>query len=473
MGKDEGDKMNGRVSLVGAGPGNPELITVLGKRRLDEADVVVYDHLVSPALLSLIHAKKINVGKLPHHHKFSQYEINELLVQLAQEGKQVVRLKAGDPYVFGRGGEEGQYLKKQKIDFEVIPGITSAIAGLGAAGIPITHRDYASSFHIITGHKKSDGNGLDWNNIARQEGTLVFLMGMEELENIASNLIENGKSPQTPTAVIQWATHWKQKTVRSNLANIDLAVKRAGISSPALIVVGQVVKLMTELAPDLPLEGKHLLIPFKKNSKLFKRLQDKGASVDFFKRSQLTPLNFTLPSFKQSKGLIIPNIKVFDCFSARLVEAGKDYRSLQGWTLIAMNQMVANKLKQRGIIVDECFNGSKNYPNSTLMLNTKNSHNLEELQNRKFKTLTVCQKESIRQDIEFDNFHAVIIPSTASLEDLVTGCNDDQLQRLQSLKIFAMGKLVAEGCFQAGLKNIVSVQPSINGVISAVVEEIE
>ncbi len=243
--------MSGFVSLVGAGPGNPELLTVLGQRRLAEADVVVYDRLVNQALLAPLTAEKIDVGKLPQYHRVSQFQINDLLVTLAEKGKRVVRLKAGDPYVFGRGGEEALYLKEHHVAFEVVPGITSAISGLAAAGIPITHRDFASSFHVIAGHHKADGTVLDWENIAHQEGTLVFLMGMAELGNIATQLIAHGKAAQTPVAVIQWATYQKQRVVKADLATIESVAKREGIGAPALIVVGAVVQLMSELQQPL------------------------------------------------------------------------------------------------------------------------------------------------------------------------------------------------------------------------------
>ena len=234
--------MNGRVTLLGAGPGNPELLTLIGKRRLNEADVVLYDRLIDPSLLAFTNneAELIDVGKLPLHHKVKQSKINEMLVDYAKQGKKVVRLKAGDPYVFGRGGEEAQVLQQFGVNFEVIPGITSAIAGLAAAGIPITHRDYASSFHIITGHHKKNGQQLDWENIAHQEGTIVFLMGMAQLPNICQQLVEHGKSSQTPVAIIQWATQWRQKMVIGDLENINELVARHHVVIPPIRWVGSI-----------------------------------------------------------------------------------------------------------------------------------------------------------------------------------------------------------------------------------------
>ncbi|WP_243674203.1 uroporphyrinogen-III C-methyltransferase [Lentilactobacillus kisonensis] len=309
--------MSGFVSLVGAGPGNPELLTLLAKRRLVEADVILYDRLVNPALLMETTAETIDVGKLPHHHKYSQYKINDLLVTLANQGKRVVRLKAGDPYVFGRGGEESQFLKANHVDYEVVPGITSAIAGLGAVGIPITHRDFASSFHVITGHRKKTGEELDWPNIAHQEGTLVFLMGMEQLENIVDNLIKNGKDQQTPVAVIQWATHWNQRSVLSDLTHIAEVVTKEQIGSPALIVVGKVAELMKTLQPKPALFGQHILVPYKLQSRLFSQLQDAGASVGFFQRGASRQLDFQLPDLTKPASLLVYDISAYQSFQEK------------------------------------------------------------------------------------------------------------------------------------------------------------
>ncbi|RSX50076.1 uroporphyrinogen-III C-methyltransferase [Bifidobacterium callimiconis] len=236
----------GLVSLVGAGPGDPELLTLRGKRRIEEADVIVYDRLVNPELLEFARddAERIDVGKSAHHHPVKQREINDMLARLALEGKRVVRLKSGDPFVFGRGGEEQKYLRDRGVRVEIVPGITSAIAGPAAVGIPVTHRDYASSFHVIAGHRKREGHELDWDNIAHMEGTLVFLMGMESLDRITGNLIANGKPADTPIAVIQWATREQQRAVRSDLAGIRAAVDEAGLGAPALIVVGGVASLL-------------------------------------------------------------------------------------------------------------------------------------------------------------------------------------------------------------------------------------
>lgn len=241
----------GHVTLVGAGPGDPDLITVRGRRCIETADVIVYDHLVNPVMLEWRRddAELVNVGKMPSHHLATQEQINALLVRLAKQGKRVARLKSGDPFVFGRGGEERQFLLGQGVPCEVVPGVTSAIAGPAAAGIPITHRDYAAQFHVITGHRKQSAKELDWSVIARLEGTVVFLMGMAQLPHIVNELLAHGKSEGTPVAVIQWATRNEQRSTVADLRHIEEAVCLGGLGSPALIVVGGVARLID---PDSP-----------------------------------------------------------------------------------------------------------------------------------------------------------------------------------------------------------------------------
>lgn len=344
--------MNGRVTLLGAGPGNPELLTLIGKRRLNEANVVLYDRLIDPSLLAFTNneAELIDVGKLPLHHKVKQSKINEMLVDYAKQGKKVVRLKAGDPYVFGRGGEEAQVLQQFGVNFEVILGITSAIAGLAAAGIPITHRDYASSFHIITGHHKKNGQQLDWENIAHQEGTIVFLMGMAQLPKICQQLVEHGKSSQTPVAIIQWATQWRQKMVVGDLENINELVARHQLSSPALIVVGQVVKLSKQLNINKPLTGVHLLIPFSEHQRLFNSLEDLGATADFYQRALIEPLEVTLPSIDEYDAIIVDDVLAYHQFITLLIKNGIDVRQLIDKKIIASNHRVVQALQKTGIL---------------------------------------------------------------------------------------------------------------------------
>lgn len=250
IGGDDGathrDRQPNQVFLVGAGPGDPELITVKALRCLRIADVVIYDRLVNPALLDEARpsAERIFVGKHPHYHAMRQEEINALLVAKARLGRRVVRLKGGDPFVFGRGGEEALALVEANIPFEVVPGISSALAVPAYAGIPVTHRDCASSVTIITGHEcRKEGRGVQWEKFAALEGTLVILMGIEALASITGRLLGGGLAADTPAAVIQQGTVAEQRVVTGTLEQIAEKARQDGITSPAVTVIGAVVAL--------------------------------------------------------------------------------------------------------------------------------------------------------------------------------------------------------------------------------------
>jgi uroporphyrinogen III methyltransferase/synthase len=235
---------NGKVFLVGAGPGDYGLITLKGIEAIEIADVLVYDRLINDNLIyrAPAHCERIYVGKQAANHALPQDQINELLYQKAAEGKTVVRLKGGDPYVFGRGGEEGIYLVERNIDVETVPGITSSIAGPCYAGIPVTHRDWASSFHVFTGNFKDEIRGLNFKNLAELEGTLIFLMGFSNLDYITEGLMSAGKDKHTPVAVVSNATTTRQKTAVGDLTNIQEKVKEGKLVSPAIPLIGDVVK---------------------------------------------------------------------------------------------------------------------------------------------------------------------------------------------------------------------------------------
>lgn len=239
----------GKVYIVGAGPGPPELLTIKAERLLRAADVVVYDRLVQEEVLTLTKpsAERIYMGKPIGRHESRQAEIHELLVARAREGKMVVRLKGGDPFLFGRGGEEAEYLADHGMPFEVIPGVSSALAAPLSAGIAVTHRDLASSVTIATGHEaKKEKSGLDWDALSRT-GTLVFLMGVSNVVVIAERLIEHGKDPGTPAAMIQMAFWREERVVTGTLATIAGEVRAAGVEPPATLVVGEVVRLREKL----------------------------------------------------------------------------------------------------------------------------------------------------------------------------------------------------------------------------------
>jgi uroporphyrin-III C-methyltransferase len=237
---------NGKVYLVGSGPGDPELLTIKALRLIKAADVIVYDQLPGHEILALLpkSAELIDVGKYAGDHTLSQDEINRLLVDYASQGKMVVRLKGGDPYLFGRGGEEALELRKAGIEFEVVPGITSAIAVPAYAGIPITHRDSASMVTIITGHEqKKDGSMLDWEWLSQSLGTLVILMGVSTLGTYIPELMRYGSDPDTPVAIIERGTRDDQVVTTGCLNTIVDIAKDRGVKAPAIVVIGDVVRL--------------------------------------------------------------------------------------------------------------------------------------------------------------------------------------------------------------------------------------
>ncbi len=240
----------GNVWLVGAGPGDAGLMTLKGLRCIQSADVIVHDRLVNPELIAQApaHCEIINVGKEPDYHPIAQKEINQILVRQAQAGKQVVRLKGGDPYVFGRGAEEAEVLAQQGIKFEIVPGISASIGGLAYAGIPVTHRHYASSFHVVTGHASQGNEQQNWEILAQLEGTLIILMGMSRLDAICQQLMLYGKSPATPAAVIMSASQSQQASVIATLDTLAAKAEEKHLHAPALIVIGAVVNLGATLS---------------------------------------------------------------------------------------------------------------------------------------------------------------------------------------------------------------------------------
>jgi uroporphyrinogen III methyltransferase/synthase len=280
----------GLVSLVGAGPGDPDLITVKGLQRLQQAEVVIYDRLANEALLEAVPAAALRIfaGKAPGAHALSQDAINALLVEHGLAGRRVVRLKGGDPYVFGRGGEEAEVLAAAGLRYEVIPGVTSAIAAPAAAGIPVTHRDLTPAFTVVTGHEEpsKDSSTVPWHALALGATTLVFLMGVGRLELIVERLIAEGRPPETPAAVIRRGTWPDQQVVKGTLADIALRVAEVGLSAPAVTVVGAVVALQESLGWSLrgPLTGRTVLVT---------RAREQASSLSSLLRSYgATPIEF-------------------------------------------------------------------------------------------------------------------------------------------------------------------------------------
>jgi uroporphyrinogen III methyltransferase / synthase len=356
----------GVVYLVGAGPGDPKLITVRGLEAIQRADVVVYDRLASPRLLKHMKpgADKIFVGKLPDKHMMKQEEINQLLVDLALQGKTVTRLKGGDPSVFGRVGEEAELLAENEIRFEIIPGITSAISVPAYAGIPVTHRDFTSSFSIVTGHeyKNKTYNTVNWENLSQASGTLIFLMGVANLETICRQLIEGGKSPDTPVALIRWGTWMEQETLTGTLTDIVERVKAANFQSPAVTIVGEVVKLREKLAwfEKKPLFGKRILVTRARSqaSELVDQIDELGGEAVEFPviRTQAPSgqaaqqaLHQAMKRLNEYDWVMFTSVNGVEHFFQTLRELKLDIRSMYKARIAAVGPKTAEALEQYGL----------------------------------------------------------------------------------------------------------------------------
>lgn len=358
--------MSGKVILVGAGPGDPGLLTVKGRRALETAEVVVYDRLVSPAVMALLPsgAQRIDVGKEPSHHAVPQSEINALLIREAQAGHRVVRLKGGDPFVFGRGGEEMEELADAGVDFEEIPGVTSAVAAAAYAGIPVTHRAYASSLHIISARAGENApTDIPFAALVKAGGTLVFVMGAAALEKVAAGLLEAGMDPGTPAAVVENGTLPEQRQCIASLAELPETARAMHIHSPALIAVGGVCALGKKLNwfDRLPLRGMRVLVtrPKDRAGTLVDRLRDLGADVTAYPCIATVPI---APCPQMEQALENPQEKYgwiaftspvgVDIFWQHWEARGRDARALAGLRLAVIGPGTAARLKQRGIAPD-------------------------------------------------------------------------------------------------------------------------
>ncbi len=357
---------NGKVFLVGAGPGDPGLITVKGADCIARADVVVYDYLASPTLLAHANpdAEMIYVGKKGGDHTLPQDGINALIVEKAKQGNMVARLKGGDPFIFGRGGEEAEVLIAAGIPFEVVPGVTAAIGASAYAGIPLTHRDYTSDVAFVTGHEdptKAESS-VDWHALATGIGTLVFFMGVKNLPAIAANLVANGRSADTPAAVIRWGTTPKQKTVTATLGTIVDEARAAGIKAPAIIIVGGVVNLRKTMQwfEKRPLMGRRIVVTRAREqaSDLVQRLAEYGAECIQFPTIQVVPppdwteLDRAIMTLEQYSWIVFTSVNGVDFFFRRLFENGLDVRALGHIKTAAIGPSTADRLRTWGLKSD-------------------------------------------------------------------------------------------------------------------------
>jgi len=358
--------LSGCVYLVGAGPGDPKLLTLRAKECLEHADIVFYDALANPAVLRWAPetAERIFVGKRSGDHAVPQDDMNVLLVKAAQSGKTVVRLKGGDPFVFGRGGEEAEELRQAGIAFEIVPGVTSPVAATAYAGIPLTHRDYASSVAFVTGHEDPTKPAMSvrWRNLAQSVDTIAILMGVGNLPGIVAELVAGGKSPDTPAAAVQWGTTPKQRAVVATLGTLADEMVRVEIGSPAIIVIGGVAQLRERLAwfDARPLFGRRVVVTRARDqaSSLVELLTERGAEVIEFPTirteapESYAELDDAIASLETFDWIVFASANGVEHFWARLVSAGKDARAFGSARVVAIGPATQASLAARGIVAD-------------------------------------------------------------------------------------------------------------------------
>jgi uroporphyrinogen III methyltransferase / synthase len=359
-------KSKGMVYLVGAGPGDLGLTTLRAVELLKRADVVVFDALINQELLRFApkEAEFIYGGKRSRNHAIPQEELNSLLISKAQEGKTVVRLKGGDPYIFGRGGEEAEELQAAGVGFEVVPGVTSISAAANYAGIPLTHRDHCSSFTVVTGHESSDKGeiGVDWERFAREPGTKIILMGVERIQQISAELIKNGVPASTPVAMIRWGTTGRQSSIEGTLATIAEVVVKTGFKPPAVTIVGDVVQLRSKLNwfEQRPLFGKRIVVTRTREqaSELTSRLREKGADV-----MEIPTIKIVAPDNKMLLAEALVSLGEYDwlvftspngvtTFFEHFFKAFEDVRALGNVRIAAVGPSTAAKVKELHLRVD-------------------------------------------------------------------------------------------------------------------------
>ena len=358
--------MAGKVYLIGAGPGDPSLITVRGLDLIKSCDIIIYDYLANVKFLESARkdAEIIYVGKKGGDHTLPQGGINELIVQKAKSGKSIARLKGGDPYIFGRGGEEAEELFDAGIEFEVVPGVTAAAAATAYAGIPLTHRSCTSTLALITGHEDptKDDTAIAWDKLATGIGTLVFYMGVKNLPNIVENLVKNGRDPKTPVALIRWGTTPNQQTWVGTLETIVEIAKKEKVKPPSLIVVGEVVSLRDRLGwfEKRPLFGKRIIVTRARAqaSDFVERLQESGANtlefptIETVEPESWADLDAAVDRIAEYDWLIFTSVNGLGYLLYRLKQTGRDIRQLAGPKLCAIGSKTAEAVESVGMKVD-------------------------------------------------------------------------------------------------------------------------
>ena len=495
----------GKVFLIGAGPGDPGLLTIKGAAALASADVVVYDRLVHPAILR--HAKPgaemIYVGKASSQHTMKQDDINRLLVDKAKEGKVVARLKGGDPFVFGRGGEEAEELVSEDIGFEIVPGITSAIAVPAYAGIPVTHRKMCSALGIITGHEDPNkpGSSIHWDKIATGIDTLVFLMGVENLPNIVSELVKHGRPKETPVALVRWGTRAEQETLTGTLETIVDQVEKAGFKSPAVTIVGEVVSLRKELRwfDKNPLFGKRIVVTRSREqaSALSSKLESLGAEVIEFPVIKIIPPVDTKPmddaisAANSFDWIVFTSANGVERLISRMLELGLDVRSLGNAKLAAIGPATADALGKYGLKVEFMpseFVGEavvEQFPGElqgkmVMLARAKEARDVlpEKLVERGASVTVVPVYETVMEDIDATplkqmisegSIDVVTFTSSSTVKNFVGLLGDVKLP--EGVTVASIGPITSEAARELGLApDITAEEYTIDGLVRVILE---
>jgi uroporphyrinogen III methyltransferase/synthase len=494
----------GKVYLVGAGPGDVGLITQKGWGCLAQAEVVVYDRLLDQQLLEVVspRAEKTYVGKAAGAHARSQGEINQLLVEKAKEGKTVVRLKGGDPFVLGRGGEEAEVLAENHIPFEIVPGISSAVAVPAYAGIPVTHRRLASSLAVITGHQAPGKSSINWEKLATAVDTLVFLMGVKNLPEIVAKLIEHGRSPDTPVAVIKEGATLEQETVVGRLGDIVAKVKEHHLTPPAVVVVGEVVRLREKLRwfDNRPLFGKRILVTRARHqaSALSHLLSERGAepievpAISIQALSDTRELDQAIANLDRYQWVVFTSVNGVEAFFQRLYSLKLDSRALSGLKIGAIGPATAKALAQKGITPDyvpEVYSsegllaGLKGYtvrgkrfllPRADIA-DKKLTDGLTRLGAEVYEIVayrTVAPPEAIskiREMLSSGQLDVITFTSSSTVSNLVAALGDKVA--VNRAKVACIGPKTADAATKAGLKvDIVAREHTIPGLVEAIEE---
>ena len=503
----------GKIYLVGAGPGDPGLLTLRGKYLLERAEVVVYDYLANKKLLRHVpsSAELIYVGKKGGGlHAYTQEGINQLLIEYGKAGKMVVRLKGGDPFIFGRGAEEIEALVAENVLFEVVPGVTSATAAATYAGIPITHRSYTASVAFITGHEdptKKKSN-IHWDKLATGAGTIVIFMGIKNLPIITKKLIENGRDPKTPVAVVRWASTPEQHSVEGTLETITDVVREAGIKPPALIIVGEVVKLRKTIDwyEKRPLFGRKIIVTRTREqaSELVARLEEHGADCLEYSTIHIEPvddyaiLDRELENIGSCQWLIFTSLNGVTYFFKHLYDQGRDVRSLSGPQIAAVGKATAQELLKYGIQADlmpEEFTGEgladalvrEGVAGSRVVIPRALAARdvLPEMLSKAGAEVVVApvyqnvppkgRKEQLREELEEKNVDMVTFTSSSTVTNFMTmvgAASEEELHRLlDGVKIAAIGPITSKTVRDNGLN--VDIQPenyTIADMVNAIVD---